>query len=181
MLVLWLMALLYMLGNTATHYFCFSLEMMSNLFTVAGVTLLPLGNRVPDVFSLIASFVGAAAGQLGLNNVLRGVVFVICIVVGSISLFVSGYDVSLDHGFFVKDVFFFLVTMATLYVFFIVVNINLLGALGFLSLYFIYTFVVVMKELLRKKATQKINLHSRGAIFYSRKDDSIDSPLLDPV
>lgn len=184
-LVVWLVALLYMLGNTATDYFCFSLEMMSSLLklhpTVAGVTLLPLGNGAPDVFSSIASFVGADAGQLGLNSVLGGAVFVICIVVGSISLFVSGSEVALDRGCFVRDVGFFLVTVATLCAILIVGKINLLGALGFLSIYFIYALVVVVKEFLRKQAAQKFNLYSQGAIFASEKDDSIDSPLLDPV
>lgn len=184
-MVVWLVALLYMLGNTATDYFCYSLEMMSSLLklhpTVAGVTLLPLGNGAPDVFASIASFVGADAGQVGLNSVLGGAVFIICIVVGSISLFVSGSEVALDRGCFVRDVGFFLITLASLCVILIVGKINLLGALGFLSIYFIYAFVVVVKEFLRKQAAQKFNLHSRGTIFASEKDGSIHSPLLDPV
>ena len=116
------------------------------------MTLLPLGNRAPNLFSSIMSFVGTDAGQLGLNSVLGGVIFVICIVVGSICPFVSSFDVSLDRGWFVRDVGFFLITMATLCVILIVGKINLLGALGFLSIYFIYAFVVVVKEFLRNQA-----------------------------
>lgn len=180
----WLVALLYMLGNMAIDYFFFSLKMMSNLLklhpTVAGVTLLPLGNGAPDVFSSIASFIGANAGKLGFNSILGGAVFVTYIVVGSISLFVSGFEVSLDRGCFVRDVGFFLVTLASLSVILIVGKVNLLGALSFLSIYLIYAIIVVVKEFLRKQAAQKFNLDSatpplpaKGTIFASVKDGSI--------
>ncbi|CAN6464967.1 unnamed protein product [Victoria cruziana] len=151
----WLLILFYLLGNTASDYFCSSLEALAALLglspTIAGVTLLSLGNGAPDVFSSIASFVGAGGGDLGLNSVLGGAFVVSSGVAGIVAISVSSSGVSIHRSSFIRDVCFFLATIASLLAVLLVGRINLWSALGFTSIYVVYVSVVYLSDYLHKK------------------------------
>ncbi|KAF4371557.1 hypothetical protein G4B88_008272 [Cannabis sativa] len=146
LLLLWLLVLFYVLGNTASEYFCSSLESLSKLFklspTIAGVTLLSLGNGAPDVFSSLVSFMGGGTSEVGLNTVLGGASFVSCVVVGVISIAVRSKCVRVNkHGLF-RDVFFFLLVLLCLVVILLQKELDVWGALSFFSIYIAYVVVV---------------------------------------
>ncbi|KAF9595707.1 hypothetical protein IFM89_003449 [Coptis chinensis] len=145
-LFLWLAILFYVLGNTAANYFCSSLESLSRVLrlspTIAGVTLLSLGNGANDVFASLVSFMGNGTGGIGLNSVLGGVFFISCIIVGVICIAMGRREVIVDRSSFIRDVLFLLLSLCSLLVILIVGKINIWGAICFLSIYFVYVFAV---------------------------------------
>ncbi|XP_038970530.1 cation/calcium exchanger 1-like [Phoenix dactylifera] len=146
LLFLWLLLLFYLLGSTASRYFCSSLESLSRLLrlppTIAGVTLLPLGNGAADVFAIFVSFAGSGISDVGLSSVLGSAFFVSSVVVGIISIGVASRAVVIDRSSFVRDLCFLAAALCSLLAFLIAGRIRVWCSICFVSLYIVYIVTV---------------------------------------
>ncbi|XP_020578208.1 cation/calcium exchanger 1-like [Phalaenopsis equestris] len=160
-LFLWLLILFYFLGSTASQYFCPSLEGLSRVLnlspTIAGVTLLSLGNGAPDVFASIVSFAGGNGNsEIGLCSVLGGAFFVSTAVVGVISICVSNssswnHAMAIDRFSFTRDLCYLLFSLCFLLLILVVGQIHILGSMFCISLYILYVIMVSTGKCCRKE------------------------------
>lgn len=154
-LLLWLVVLFYVLGNTTAEYFCPSVESLSRVLklspTIAGTTLLPLGNGANDVFSSVIAFRRPDDADVGLNSVLGGAFFISCFVVGVVSIAISSRDVRVDKPSFIRDVLFFLFVLCCVIMINVFERINFWFALCFFCVYFLYIGLVSVMQFLRRK------------------------------
>ncbi|KAF1886452.1 hypothetical protein Lal_00045684 [Lupinus albus] len=176
LLFLWLLVLFYLLANTASEYFCPSLENLSNLLrlspTIAGVTLLSLGNGACDVFSTLVSFNGSGTSGIGFNTVLGGGSFVSCVVVGIVSISIRHRGIRVKKFAFIRDVCFLLLVLMCLFTILVIGEINFLGAIGFCLLYVVYVVVVYVSPMRWK------GVFRDAEIGYSSNGDDLSAPLL---
>lgn len=170
LLFLWLLVLFYLLGNTASEYFCSSLENLSRLLklspTIAGITLLSLGNGAPDVFASLVSFMDSGTCDIGFNTVLGGASFVTCVVVGIISILVRKKQIRVNKGAFIRDVCFFLLVLASLIFIVLHGKINLWGAMGFLLMYIVYVIVVYILHVHSNKCANESERDTTSSCSY---------------
>ncbi|KAL9323644.1 hypothetical protein ACSQ67_008501 [Phaseolus vulgaris] len=114
LLILWLVILFYLLGDTASNYFCSNLEGLSDILRLS-----------PTI-----------AGHSG-----RGI-FVSSAVLGIISFLVSSNETAVDKASFIRDVIFFLFSLFILLVIISIGKISLLGSIFYVSIYFLYVCAV---------------------------------------
>ncbi|KAL4591916.1 hypothetical protein LXL04_004891 [Taraxacum kok-saghyz] len=161
--LLWLVVLFYILSNTASEYFCPAVEHLSKTLNlspaIAGTTLLPLGNGSTDVFSSIIAFTGTTdGGDIGLNSILGGAIFVSTVVVGVLSLLITYHRkiVTVDKPNFIRDVVFLLFTLSNLLIIITVGKITIWASLLFVSTYIIYILLVCYMHFHTTKTQKKI-------------------------
>ncbi|KAJ2506394.1 hypothetical protein IWW47_001600, partial [Coemansia sp. RSA 2052] len=112
LLTAWLALLFVWLGVSASEYFSPNISTLAQLMrlpeSLAGVTLLALGNGAPDLFSTFSA-VRAGSGALALGQLIGSASFIVSVVVGATTLVAPVYKVSQlsylrELGFFVATI-----------------------------------------------------------------------------
>ena len=151
-----MLILMYNLSSTADEYLSPSLEFLTIKLKIseslAGVTLLALGNGAPDVFAAIS----ANSGGGGEVENPDGTLLSICNLVGS-TLFIStivqflavraakNKKIKVTKEFFTRDlVFYFLMMIYLLLIMLVLKEVNIFIAVGFLVMYIIFVVLVVL-------------------------------------
>ncbi|KAF7050502.1 hypothetical protein CFC21_058863 [Triticum aestivum] len=181
-IALWLLLLFYLLGDTASEYFCASLEGLSAALrlppAVAGVTLLSLGNGAPDVLSSVVAFAsdGGEAGDVGLSGALGGALFVSTVVAGVVAIVAARRGGALiERRGFVRDVCFLLVALCYLLAVLVAGTVTVWAAACFLSLYAGYVLLVSTSHCCSAAADDG------GSTNTMKPSDDLAAPLLLPV
>lgn len=144
---------MYNLGSTADSYLSPALERISDKLScsqsLAGVTLLALGNGAPDIFAAIAAGGDSEGnGDIMLSvSALIGSSFFITTVVMYLAVSASAPDqkIRVTRHFFTRDLIFLNITMVYLLVImFFIKKITFVVSAGFIAIYFIFVFIVVI-------------------------------------
>lgn len=138
-----LMILFTTLGITASEFLCPNLDTISKFFrmseSLAGVTLLALGNGSPDVFSTLEAMkVGSA--NLAIGELCGAALYITCVVVGSMAI-VRPFKVAKKP--FIRDVLFLIFALIITIVFLSDEKITIWESIVMLLLYVIYVLFVV--------------------------------------
>lgn len=141
-LFLWASVLFMTIGIAASDFFTINLSTIATILdipqSVAGVTLLALGNGSPDVFSTFAAMKIDSA-SLAIGELIGAASFITAIVAGSIAV-ISPFRVSRKS--FVRDVIFFIGAVILGMAFIIDGNITLAESIIMIVYYVIYVIVV---------------------------------------
>lgn len=149
--VLFILIAMWNLGSTADQYLSPALEAISDKFScsesLAGVTLLALGNGAPDVFAAIA----AGGDEKGLNLQVASLIgssfFIVSFVMGVSLRAAPERKIKVTRNFFIRDVIFLIITCVYLLVILLgFKKINIAISLGFVMIYIVFVCVVLIQN-----------------------------------
>ena len=144
LLIVWLVALFYILGEAAESHFCPMLSEISSALRMspdlAGMSILAFGNGAPDVFSSIAAFQQNNVDVL-IGSMLGAGAFITHLIVGAIGVTANA---KLGRYPFVRDLVCYLLGLAFVLVLLIDGQLHLWESILFLVFYVCYIGVAVV-------------------------------------
>ncbi|KAJ2737419.1 hypothetical protein IW152_000143 [Coemansia sp. BCRC 34962] len=141
----WLALLFVWLGVSASEYFSPNVSTLSQLMrlpeSLAGVTLLALGNGAPDLFSTFSA-VRAGSGALALGQLIGSASFIVSVVIGATTLVVPVYKVS--QLSYLRELCFFVATVGMVSVIVLSERLSRGLAICMMALYVAYVITVMV-------------------------------------
>lgn len=174
-LLFWMFYLFIILGVTAEDFFCPCLKSISKFLrmsdSLAGVTLLALGNGAPDIFSVIAAVNNRnpRTASMAFQELFGAGIFVTTVVSGSINISTS---FKLARRPFLRDNIFYLVAVVWTFVVIYKREIQTAEATGFIVLYVLYVTIVIVGQIVNRILRKNVS-KSRERLF--TVNDSVEN------
>lgn len=151
-LILWLLYLISLLATTADNFFVPPLNLLSEKLrlspSIAGITLLAIGNGAPDVFTAYAGLKQDDI-RLVLGALIGASIFISTVVLGTIILVVEVRSEDIDKIDFVRDVVAYLLVVVLVVGVAYDGTVHLYEAILFLVFYIAYISVAVLISFVR--------------------------------
>jgi len=154
----WLMFMFVALGVTAEEFFCPCLKSISKTLhmsdSVAGVTLLALGNGAPDIFSVIAAINNddPFATSLAFQELFGAGIFVTTVVAGFINICAT---FKMARRPFLRDVVFYIAAVGWTFAVMYKRDIKTMESIGFIVLYGVYVLIVIVGQFINRQVRKR--------------------------
>lgn len=149
----------YILGSTADGFLSPALEKLATILkfseSLAGVTLLALGNGAPDVISSLSAAGSSSGGMfLAVGSLVGGGMFVSG-VVSAVVMLSSPKPIHVLGINFLRDICFYIVALSVLVVASIVGELSVYFAVTFLVIYVCFVIIVVIMDKIEERNKAK--------------------------
>lgn len=180
LIVTWLGLLFATIGICAGDFLAPNLARLSRALnlsdTLAGVTLLALGNGAPDIFSTWSS-VRSGNLDLAIGELIGAACFISTVISGSMAL-IKPFAVC--GSTLVRDTLFLVVAMAGILALLLTRQVRLWEGVLMIAMYVLYVVVVVAPAAWRQRKSKAANKVTQSAGDTSRQNSNETQPLIAP-
>ncbi|KAH3672411.1 hypothetical protein WICMUC_004247 [Wickerhamomyces mucosus] len=165
--ILILVILFTSLGITASEFLCPNLDTLAKLLkmseSLAGVTLLALGNASPDVFSTLEAM-KINSPSLAIGQLIGAAMFITCVVVGFMAIF---KPFRVNKKPFIRDTAFLIISITITMIFLSDQKLSMREAFAMMMLYLLYVAFVVFSDwfIKKRKNAEKLDSQIRNQSF----------------
>ncbi|KAL4503332.1 hypothetical protein ABPG72_000938 [Tetrahymena utriculariae] len=151
----------HMLSSTAESYLSPALAKCSKILrlseSVAGVTLLALGNGAPDVITAIIAGGDDDGGiSIAIGSIFGAGIFVTTATLSAVIF--HGKSIKIDKKTFMRDMVFYLLGCIVILIYAIIGKVNIIMSSIFMSIYLIFIAIVIYQDRQQRQELQKLGV-----------------------